>query len=69
MLQQIKQQNANQKDGNMESQQITPETVKELYKKLDNKQFFIAAFGTTKFHLVSKDFLIKMYKYLIRKVK
>jgi hypothetical protein len=53
----------------MESQQITPETVKELYKKLDNKQFFIAAFGTTKFHLVSKDFLIKMYKYLIRKVK
>jgi len=48
---------------------ITPEIVKELYKKLDNKQFFIASFGTTKFHLVSNSFLIKMYNYLIRKVK
>lgn len=50
-------------------QDITPEIVRELYKKLHNKQFFIAAFGTTKFHLVSNDFLIKMYNYLIRKVK
>jgi hypothetical protein len=53
----------------MENQEITPEIVKELYKKLDNKQFFIIAFGTTKFDLVSNDFLIKMYNYLIRKVK
>ena len=53
----------------MQNQQITPEIVKELYRKLDDKQFFIIAFGTTKFHLVSNDFLIKMYKYLIRKVK
>lgn len=53
----------------MNNQNITPEIVRELYKKLDNKQFFVAAFGTTKFHLVSNDFLIKMYNYLIRKVK
>jgi hypothetical protein len=53
----------------MTNQEITPEIVEELYKKLNNKQFFIASFGTTKFHLVSNDFLIKMYNYLIRKVK
>jgi hypothetical protein len=53
----------------MTNQEITPEIVKELYEKLNNKQFFIALFGTTKFHLVSNDFLIKMYNYLIRKVK
>jgi hypothetical protein len=53
----------------MENQEITPEIVKELYKKLDNKQFFISCFGTTKFHLVSNESLAKMYNYLIRKVK
>ncbi len=53
----------------MDEQTVTPIKVQELYKKLDNKQFFVAAFGTTKFHLVSEDFLEKMYKYLVRKVK
>jgi hypothetical protein len=50
-------------------QEITHEEVKNLYEKLNNKQFFISVFGTTKFHLVSKEFLVKMYNYLIRKTK
>lgn len=53
----------------MENQKITPEIVKELYKKLSNKHLFLSVFGTTKFHLVSNDFLIKMHNYLIRNVK
>jgi hypothetical protein len=53
----------------MKNRPVTPEIVRELYKKLDNKQFFITCFGTTKFHLVSNDFLVKMYNYLIRKSK
>jgi len=53
----------------MDNQAITPDKVKELYKKLDNKQHFINCFGTTKFHLVSSDFLERMYNFLVRKVK
>jgi hypothetical protein len=48
---------------------ITPEIVKKLYKKLSNKHLFLCVFGTTKFHSVSNDMLIKMYNYLIRNVK
>lgn len=47
--------------------EITPEKVLELYKKLNNKHLFIASFGTTKFYLVSEDLLKKMYNYLIKK--
>jgi hypothetical protein len=52
----------------MENQEVTPEIVKELYKKLSNKHLFLCVFGTTKFNLVSNHLLIKMYNYLIRNV-
>lgn len=48
---------------------VTPEIVKELYLKMDNKQLFISVFGTTRFNLVDNDFLLRMYNYLIKKVK
>jgi len=72
MQKRTKQQNEHQKDfnnKNMGNFKPTAEQVKELYLKLDNKQLFISSFGTTKFNLVSDDFLLKMYNYLIRKVK
>ena len=54
----------------MESKiEITPELVKNMYEKLDNKQHFLVVFGTKKFSLVDKDFLARMHDYLIRKVK
>jgi len=50
------------------SEEITPELVKSLYKKLNDKQLFITSFGTTKFNVVSQDLLERMYKYLIKKL-
>ena len=47
----------------------TPNEVKELYNKYANKQFFIIAFGTTKFDKVDQKFLNKMHKFLVNKVK
>jgi hypothetical protein len=52
----------------MDSTDITPEIVKNLYKKLSNKHLFLCVFGTTNFHSVSNEFLIKMHNYLIRNV-
>jgi glutathione peroxidase-family protein len=46
----------------------TSNEVKELYNKYVNKQFFIIAFGTTKFNKVDQKFLNKMYKFLVNKV-
>jgi len=53
----------------IKAMKVTPEIVKELYLRMDNKQLFISVFGTTKFHLVTDDFLLRMYNYLIKKVK
>ena len=52
----------------MNNNQITPEVVKELYSKYNNKQHFLNVFGTKKFHLVDYDFLVKMHNYLQKKV-
>jgi hypothetical protein len=52
----------------MEETKVTPEIVEALYKKLDNKHLFIALFGTTKFYLVSTDFLNRMYQFLTSKI-
>jgi len=48
---------------------ITPSQVEELYQKYQNKQYFLIAFGTTKFNKVDSKFLNKMYKFLVNKVK
>lgn len=47
--------------------EITPEIVKDLYTNYKDKFFFISVFGTTKFHLVSQETLIRMYKFLNEK--
>jgi len=48
---------------------ITPDEVNKLYKKLDNKHFFIVVFGTKRFHQVSDEVLKKMHDYLVKRVK
>ena len=55
--------------NNMTQTKITPEIVKELYIKYHNKMYFLAIFGTTKFHIVDEDFLKRMHNFLINKVK
>lgn len=51
----------------MTTKEITPEIVKELYLKYNNKQHFLNVFGTKKFYLVDYDFLVKMHNYLQKK--
>jgi hypothetical protein len=48
----------------MKTEEVTVDSVRSLYVKLDNKQMFIARFGTTKFQFVSQSILIDMYNYL-----
>ena len=48
---------------------VTPEKVKELYLKYDNKLHFLNVFGTKKFHLVDDAFLNRMYEFLDKRVK
>ena len=47
----------------------TVQQVQDLYRKLNNKTCFLVVFGTTKFALVEKNTLAKMYHYLLKKVK
>ena len=53
----------------MNNTEITPELVKELYCKYNNHSHFLSCFGTKKFHLQNQSTLVKMYNFLIRKVK
>jgi hypothetical protein len=52
----------------MQETKVTPEIVEALYKQLNNKQLFLTLFGTTKFYLVTTDFLNRMYQFLISKI-
>jgi hypothetical protein len=52
----------------MQQTNATPEIVEMLYKNYNNKHLFISLFGTTKFYLVSSEFLQRMHQFLISKI-